>query len=194
MLTQATSTRVPAGPAAQDRAENAPETIPVWDPFVRLFHWSLVALFVFCYISGDGLIDLHETAGYVIAALLGARVVWGFVGTRHARFADFVRGPRAVAGFLMATLRLRAPRHVGHNPAGGAMVLALIATITVICASGVMMGMDAFWGEQWVEDLHVYATWTAIGLVVLHVAGVILASIEHRENLVRAMFTGRKRP
>lgn len=170
-----------------------PESVPVWDPFVRIFHWSLVTLFVVCYVTGDEWGDLHEAAGYVVAGLLVSRVLWGLVGPKHARFADFVRSPATVLAFLRDTLRLKAPRYIGHNPAGGAMVLALIATIGVICGTGVMMGMDAFWGEQWVEDLHVGATWVTIGLVVLHVAGVLLASIEHRENLVRSMFNGRKR-
>jgi cytochrome b len=190
MAVQAEYTPTHPGQAASFQ----PTTVKVWDPFVRIFHWSLVTLFVAAYMTGDMSGKTHDNIGYGVLALVAARVVWGLVGPRHARFSDVVRGPRTVLVFLRDSLRLKAPRYIGHNPAGGAMVLALIAVIAVICGSGVMMTLDAFWGEQWVEDLHVYATWTAIGLVVLHVAGVVLASVEHRENLVGAMFTGRKRP
>jgi cytochrome b len=165
----------------------------VWDPFVRFFHWSLVGLFVFCFLTGDVWDEAHEWAGYAIAALICGRTVWGFVGPRHARFADFLYRPSVILGFLADSLRLRARRYLGHNPAGGAMVVALFVSIAVVCLSGIMMGLDAFWGEAWVEGLHVAATWIAIALVALHVGGVALASREHRENLVQAMITGRKR-
>jgi cytochrome b len=168
-------------------------TVLVWDPFVRVFHWSLAGLFVFCFATGDLWEQPHEWAGYAITALVGSRVVWGLFGPRHARFSDFVFRPSIILGFLRDSLHFRAKRYLGHNPAGGAMVLALLGSMAVICATGVMMGMDAFWGEAWVEDLHVAASWGAIALIVLHIGGVVLASIEHRENLVRAMLTGRKR-
>lgn len=167
--------------------------VPVWDRFVRVFHWSLLALFVVCCATADAWPLAHRAAGAAIAALLAARVVWGIVGPRHARFADFVRGPRTVLRFLRDSLRLRARRYLGHNPAGGAMVLALITTLSAICATGVMMGLDAFRGEVWVLNLHVVATRATLGLAVLHVGGVALASFAHGENLVKAMITGRKR-
>ncbi len=128
-----------------------------------------------------------------IAALVALRIVWGFVGPRHARFRDFLRRPRVVMTFLMESLRLRAPRHLGHNPAGGAMIVALLATLAVIVGSGMAMTSDAFWGVGWVEELHEAAAYSALALVALHVAGVVLASFEHGENLVAAMVTGRKR-
>ncbi len=172
---------------------DTPKMVKVWDPFVRLFHWSLVGLFTLAYLSGDRWDDLHETVGYVIIGLLLGRIVWGFFGSRYARFSSFIYRPAAVLGFLRDSLQLKGKRYLGHNPAGGAMVVSLIVVILVICASGVMMGMDAFWGEQWVEDLHKAATWTALGLVALHLVGVLLASVEHRENLVKSMLTGFKR-
>lgn len=168
-------------------------TVMVWDPFVRAFHWSLASLFVFCFATGDVWEQPHEWVGYAIAALVVSRVVWGLFGPQHARFSEFVFRPSVILGFLRDSLHFRAKRYLGHNPAGGAMVLALLGSMAVICATGVMMGMDAFWGEAWVEDLHVAASWVAIALIVLHIGGVLLASIEHRENLVRAMLTGRKR-
>ncbi|MEZ5807764.1 MAG: cytochrome b/b6 domain-containing protein [Zhengella sp.] len=168
-------------------------TVKVWDPFVRIFHWSLVAGFTAAWITGDEFGKLHEQIGYAIIGLIAARVVWGFIGTRHARFSSFAFGPSKVLTFLRQSMSLSAPRHLGHNPAGGAMVFALLAAIAAICASGYAMTTDAYWGVKWVEEVHETAVWIATGLVVLHVAGVILASVEHGENLVRAMITGRKR-
>jgi cytochrome b len=175
-------------PAACDRP-----MIRVWDRFVRVFHWSLVGLFVFCFASGDIWDDAHEWAGYAIAILICSRIVWGLVGPTHARFSDFIYWPSTVLKFLRESVNFRAKRYLGHNPAGGAMVIALLVALTTTCTTGVMMGMDAFWGASWVENLHVWSTYSAIALIVLHVIGVILASIEHRENLVGSMFTGRKR-
>jgi cytochrome b len=129
--------------------------VRVWDPFVRLFHWFLAGLFVFCFATGDLLQHLHEWAGYAIIGLIVSRICWGLIGPRHARFADFIYRPAVVIGFLFDSVRFRAPRFLGHNPAGGAMVIALLGTLSVICGTGVMMGLDAFWGAAWVEDLHV---------------------------------------
>lgn len=173
---------------------DAPPAVRVWDPFVRIFHWSLATLFLTAFLTGDEWERVHENAGYAIAALLGLRIVWGFVGPRHARFADFVKGPRTVLGYLRDTVSMRARRYIGHNPAGGIMVLALIASIAAICLTGWMMTTDAWWGVEWVEEVHEAAAFGTLALIALHVAGVVLASVEHHENLVRAMFTGRKRP
>jgi cytochrome b len=169
------------------------ETVPVWDPFVRLFHWSLVGLFAVAFATGDEIEWLHIRVGYAIAALVALRIVWGFVGTRHARFSDFVRSPREIATYSGRALRFRAPRHLGHNPAGGTMVVALLVMIAGIATTGFAMTTDVLWGSQWVEDLHEGLVYTTIGLIVLHVAGVVFSSLEHKENLVKAMITGRKR-
>ena len=134
-----------------------------------------------------------QAAGYAIAALVALRIVWGFVGPRHARFSDFVRGPAATLDYLRQGVRGRAPRFLGHNPAGGVMTIALLGMLVAISATGVMMTSDAFWGAQWVEHLHEGLVYVTLGLIALHVAGVILASFEHGENLVKAMITGRKR-
>ncbi|PWW04296.1 cytochrome b [Hoeflea marina] len=168
-------------------------TVRVWDPLVRIFHWSLVGLFGFAFATGDEWSGPHELAGYAIAALVAVRVIWGLLGSRHARFSSFVARPSKVAGFLSDTARLRAQRHLGHNPAGGAMVVALLIAISVIAASGYMMTTDRFWGVDWVQSLHEAAVYGTLGLIALHVGGVLLASIEHSENLVAAMITGRKR-
>jgi len=173
--------------------EQRPVTQKVWDPFVRIFHWSLLGLFVFAWFTGDEWQKAHEWAGYAVAGLVAARVLWGIVGSRHARFSDFVYRPSTVFAFLRDTIAMKAKRYRGHNPAGGMMVLALLVSIAVICASGYMMTLDMFWGEQWIETVHKLAVNATLGLIVLHVAGVILASFEHGENLVKSMITGRKR-
>jgi cytochrome b len=173
--------------------DQPPAEVRVWDPFVRIFHRSLAGLFIFAFATGDEWDKPHEIAGYIIAGLVGLRIVWGFVGPRHARFRDFVRGPGETIRFVLDTLRFRAPRHIGHNPAGGAMVLALLFAISVISATGYMMTTDMFWGADWVEEVHEASVYATLGLIGLHVLGVIVASSEHSENLVRAMFTGRKR-
>jgi cytochrome b len=170
-----------------------PATVKVWDPFVRVFHWSLAALFLVAYATGDEIERVHIVAGYAIAGLIAARIVWGFIGPRHARFASFVRRPREIVAYLRDVALLRAPRFIGHNPAGGAMVVALLAMLTGTCITGYMMTTDAFWGAKWVEEVHETLANLTMGLVVVHVLGVLVASFEHRENLVAAMISGRKR-
>lgn len=170
-----------------------PATVKVWDLFVRLFHWSLATLFVVAYATGDEIEKIHIAAGYTIAALLALRIMWGFVGPRHARFANFVRRPREVLAYLRDVALFRAPRYIGHNPAGGAMILALLAMLAGTCATGFMMTTDAFWGAKWIEDVHEVLANLTVGLIALHVLGVLAASFEHGENLVKAMVTGRKR-
>jgi cytochrome b len=181
-----------------DKTERAgsnplPATVKVWDLFVRVFHWSLVALFAIALLTGDEVEWLHLWAGYAIAALVAMRIVWGFVGSRDARFASFVKGPRAVATFLKQSMHLEAPRYLGHNPAGGAMVVALLVVLTALCGTGIAMTTDAYWGSKALEDVHEALANIMLVLIALHVLGVIVASIEHGENLVKSMVTGRKR-
>ena len=109
-----------------------PATIKVWDPFVRVFHWSLVALFATAYVTGDDAARVHIAAGYAIAGLLALRVVWGLVGPRHARFSDFLRPPGEALAYLREAMLLRARRHVGHNPAGGLMIAALMVCSNLV--------------------------------------------------------------
>lgn len=167
--------------------------IKVWDRFVRVFHWSVVGLFILAFATQDSFETVHQVAGYAIMVLVALRLVWGLIGPEHARFRSFLRSPRTVIAFLFDTARLRARRYIGHNPAGGLMVVALLAMLTLITVSGAMQTMDAFWGQKWVEELHEGAVFATLGLIGLHLVGVLIASIEHGENLVRAMFTGRKR-
>lgn len=173
--------------------EQRPERIKVWDPVVRLFHWALVAFFAFSFFTGDEWKSAHILSGYMIGSLVAIRVLWGLFGSEHARFVNFVRSPLTVLGFLADTARMRAKRYIGHNPAGGVMVIALLLMIAGTVATGYMMTTDTYWGVEWVEDIHKTLVYSTLGLIVLHILGVLLASIEHRENLVRAMITGWKR-
>ena len=168
-------------------------TVKVWDLFVRGFHWSLVALFIVAFATGDEVERIHVAAGYAIAGLIVLRVAWGVLGPRYARFSAFVRTPREVFAYLRDAALLKAPRYLGHNPAGGAMILALLAMLTGTCITGYMMTTDAFWGAKWLEQVHAVLANLTVALIVLHVLGVLIASFEHRENLVKAMITGRKR-
>lgn len=179
--------------ASSSGGQVPPGEVRVWDPFTRTFHWSLVVLFAFAFVTGDEWDRPHEIAGYIIAALIAARLVWGIAGPRHARFTSFVRSPRETLSFIADTIRLKAKRYIGHNPAGGAMVIALLAAVGTIVATGIMMTSDAYWGVRWVKELHEGAAFATLGLIGAHIAGVVVASFEHRENLVRSMLTGRKR-
>ncbi len=173
--------------------ETPSHSVKVWDLFVRVFHWLLVILFAVAWYSGGIWDNPHLGAGYFVLGFVVARIVWGFVGSQHARFSDFVYGPQAIARYIADMLRMRAPRYLGHNPAGGAMVVMLLATLMVICISGVMMTTDAFWGVKWIDRLRQTASNVALVLIAVHIGGVIFASIEHGENLARAMITGWKR-
>jgi cytochrome b len=167
-------------------------TVPVWDRFVRLFHWGSAGLVLLAYLTTDDARGLHEFAGYAVLVLVATRVVWGIVGTRHALFISFIAGPRAVLRYLMLLRAGRAPRHLGHNPAGGAMIMALLILLTIVAGSGWLSQTDAWFGVPWVDRLHHVSAHLLLGLIALHVAGVIVSSWLHRENLVLAMITGRK--
>ena len=173
--------------------DEAPATVPVWDPLVRILHWVLAAGFLGAFVL-DSPRDLHETLGWIAVAAVAVRVLWGVVGPRRARFADFVPSPGRFLGYVRATAAGREPRYLGHNPAGGAMVVALLAVVATLGLTGWMMGLDAFWGADWLEEAHEAVANTGFALVVLHWLGVAWESLRHRENLAMAMITGRKRP
>ncbi|KIU53437.1 MULTISPECIES: cytochrome b/b6 domain-containing protein [Hyphomicrobiales] len=178
--------RAVAPPRGQD-------AVCVWDPLVRIFHWTVVlgtALNYFVLASGK---PPHRYVGYGIAAALAVRVVWGFVGSTHARFSDFVTSPRAVLLHLAAVKARRDRRYVGHNPAGGAMVLVLMTLIALTCLTGWMQGLDAFWGVEWLQEVHALCANLIIAMAAIHVFAAIMESVLHRENLILAMITGRKR-
>jgi cytochrome b len=196
--------------------------VRIWDPLVRLFHWGLVAAFATAWLTADELQSVHEVAGYTVAGLVAFRLVWGLVGSRYARFAQFLRGPGETLAYLGDMTRGRERRYLGHNPAGAAMIVALLVTLSGTAFTGWLMedetrlamlpSMPAIvapaWadddgdeyeygeggeGEGLLEEAHETLANLTLLLVALHVGGVVLASFRHHENLARAMVTGDKR-
>jgi cytochrome b len=180
-------TVVAAKPGASGRGE-----VKVWDPLVRVLHWTLVVAFAVAFATGDEVMVLHRWAGYTILGIVAVRLVWGVVGTRHARFTDFVRGPSAVKAYLKGLIAGRPKHYVGHNPAGGAMVLALVAGLLLTAGTGLLADRPGAAAEVF-EDVHEVVANLMLALVGAHVLGVLVSSVLHRENLVRAMITGFKR-
>lgn len=193
------------------------KSVYVWDPLVRIFHWSLVLFFTIAYLTEDDFMALHELAGYIVLGLVSFRIIWGVIGSKYARFSNFVYSPAKILAYLKS-LTSKPKHYIGHNPAGGAMVIILLVMIVFTGLSGIKAeeaeshehamlnitlintayadekqhehegkGGDEFW-----EELHeVFANMTVF-FVFLHVVGVLASSIIHRENLVRAMITGYK--
>lgn len=168
--------------------------VQVWDPLVRVVHWSVVAAFVAAYFSHGGYLPVHRLAGYAITALVAVRMVWGFVGSPHARFVDFVAGPRKLGNYLRLLAHGREPRHIGHNPAGGVMIMVLLLLLAALCTTGIVLDTPWFRDDGDVKEVHDLLTDAMLVCIALHVIGVVFTSWRHRENLVAAMITGRKRP
>jgi cytochrome b len=163
------------------------EQVKVWDAPVRLFHWVLVIAVALAFLSSEedsALNRWHVMAGWVAGILIVFRLIWGFVGGEHSRFSDFVR-PSRVASHIAGLTGGRAEPSLGHNPLGAVSVVVLLALVAATVWTG------AFGGE-WAEELHETIAWTLLAMVGLHVAAVILMSVLERENLARAMVTGRK--
>lgn len=175
-----------------DKTELLP-VVRVWDWPVRVFHWLLVLSFAGAWLSAESerLRLLHVTLGYTVAGLVAFRLVWGLVGSRPARFASFVRGPAAVADYLKGLLHQQAPHTTGHNPAGALAIIGLLGLAAATTAMGWATYND--WGGDLTEEGHELAANLMLLLVGVHLAGVVVGSLAHRENLVRAMFSGRKR-
>jgi cytochrome b len=171
--------------------EAAQAELKIWDPLVRLVHWSMVASVSIAWLVTEG--RIHDAAGYVLLALIAVRILWGVLGPQHARFASFVVAPRAVLQYARQLRASAEPRYLGHNPLGGWMIVALLATGAAASLSGWLYTTDRFWGIAWVEQVHVMFAYLLLALAACHVAGVIFTSIRQRENLIAAMFHGRKR-
>jgi cytochrome b len=198
-----------------------PASVAVWDPAVRVSHWLLVALFAVVYVTAEeegSTNAIHVWGGYAIGAIVVLRILWGFVGPQYARFSSFVCGPAAALRYLVELVSGRARRYLGHSPAGGAMVIALLVFLAATVATGVVAYGERGQGplaadgaavvsrakaeegsegkkekESLVGEAHGALANITLGLVILHVLGVGLASYAHRENLVAAMVSGRKR-
>lgn len=181
--------------------------LKVWDLAVRLGHWAMAALVLGAFLTADEdeTLPLHMRLGLLLLGIVAFRLVWGFVGSRHARFSDFVRSPRAVLAYARQYVRGRPGRHLGHNPLGSVMVLALLGTLLLVTVTGLLTALGPEFdgplsamfsrqGAHAVEEVHEASAWLLPWLVVLHVGGVLLSSVLERQNLVGGMVTGRKRP
>jgi cytochrome b len=193
--------------------------VRVWDLVVRFGHWMLVACLLTAWFTEGKPMWLHSSAGYGIAIVLGFRLLWGVIGTRYARFGDFVRPPREALAYLKGLVARRPQHYLGHNPAGGLMIVALLLSLLATAGTGMAL-YDADRGRgpvaaarAWLDDtapvpgarhkrdkqavhfweeVHEFFATASMLLVVLHIGGVVVGSFAHRENLVRAMVTGRK--
>ena len=180
-----------AAPVA-DRSTHGLARVLVWDAPQRVVHWLMAASFAGAWLTAESehWRLLHVTLGWTLAGLVLFRIVWGLVGTRHARFGDFVRGPGAVKRYLGALVRGEPEHHVGHNPAGALAIVAMLGLGLAIVATG-WASYDSVGGE-WLEETHEVLASLMLAVVGVHVAGVMLASWLHRENLVAAMWHGHK--
>ncbi|MBS0042493.1 cytochrome b/b6 domain-containing protein [Shewanella sp. M16] len=186
-------------------SSNTLQTIKVWDLLIRIFHWSLVGFFTLAYLTEgeDEWMTIHSYAGYSILILLVFRLLWGVMGTHNARFSNFITRPKEVLVYLKGLITGKVKDYIGHNPAGAMMIVALIASIAITGFSGMALyatdghgplatSFFATWPEGAIKEVHEFFANFTVFLVVIHVGGVIVSSLLHKENLVRAMVTGKK--
>ena len=185
-------TDLSASRAEQPTGVAARRGILVWDAPVRVFHWLMVLAFAGAYLTAESerWRLLHVTLGYTMMGLIGFRIVWGLIGTRYARFTQFVRGPTAVMGYFGAMLRGRPQHYTGHNPAGALAIIGLLGLALAVTASGWALYNDL--GGHLLEEVHEAIASAMLALVGVHVAAVLLGSWLQHDNLVGAMITGRK--
>ena len=167
------------------------KTIRVWDPLVRVLHWTLVICVISNLLNESGEI-VHRWLGYTASAVVFLRFVWGFIGSRYARFADWFPTRARLLPYVRALIRNKAPRHLGHNPAGAVMMLGLMTLVAALGITGFMMTTDIFFGEDWLEQVHEALADVLVGAVSLHVGAALFESCKHRENLIASMIHGRK--
>ena len=189
---------------ASDISSNESDSIKVWDILIRIFHWSLVLFVLVLFITEDDFLSIHSYAGYTVLLLLGFRIVWGFIGTYHARFSSFITTPKAAINYLKEEISGDAKRYIGHNPAGAIMIFGLIITLILTAFTGMatiategkgpLAGtfIASFSGEV-LGEIHELFTSLILLLIILHIGGVIFSSLAEEENLIKAMITGRKR-
>ncbi|MDX1569278.1 MAG: cytochrome b/b6 domain-containing protein [Xanthomonadales bacterium] len=210
--------------------------VRVWDPLIRIGHWLVVVAFFTAYFTEEEFLTLHSWAGYVVAAVVAIRIIWGFVGPPTARFRNFVRSPRKALAYLRLLIAGRPPKYLGHNPAGGLMIVLMLLSLLGTAGSGMVIyaieegagplapllatntgaglipisaaladeddeeeeahehaAAGLLGGEEFWEEIHEVLANFTLALVILHVLGVVASSLASRENLVRAMVTGRKK-
>ena len=167
--------------------------VRVWDPFVRIFHWGLVSCVVLNYFLVDDGEGLHQWTGYIACGLIVSRVVWGFVGGQYARFENFFPTPARLRAHVAAVRDHKREFQPGHNPLGAVMMLALMTLVLALGVSGFLQTTDAFWGEEWLQDLHAFLGSALISLAGVHVGAAIVMGRLEGVNLIGAMITGVKR-
>jgi cytochrome b len=204
---EGSASRPPPDPRVPDGASRRDDTVAVrvWDLPVRLFHWALVVLLAFSWWSAEqGHMDWHMRSGYALLTLVLFRIVWGFVGSTHARFSDFIRGPEALVVHLRALPSRRAPAHAGHNPLGGIGVVLMLAAVLVQAATGLFASDDILVEgplyrhvsgatSEWLTSVHRTNFDALLVLAAIHVAAVAFHRLFKRQDLIGPMFTGRKR-
>ncbi|MFZ5522594.1 MAG: cytochrome b/b6 domain-containing protein [Pseudomonadota bacterium] len=168
------------------------QRILVWDVPTRVFHWVLVLSFTIAFLTAESERnrDIHVVFGYILLGLLAFRLLWGFIGTRYARFGSFMFGPGEVVAYLKSLLNRKPAHYVGHNPAGSVAIWLLLLLGFVSAISGVMVYEEV--GGDALEELHEVSSYAMLAVVAVHISGVLLSSAMHRENLVRSMITGYK--
>ncbi|MDP8566239.1 cytochrome b/b6 domain-containing protein [Methylophilus aquaticus] len=169
----------------------------VWDPFIRVFHWSLVGAFGYAFYTHNSLWEQlhHAYAGYVAGSLIVARIIWGLLATGYANFHSFPPNPVWAFKYFFKVLKGTARHYIGHNPIGSMAIYAMLGLGIVTVGSGCIVFNNG-WGlidDQVSRVIHHYATWTWLGVVVVHVLGVLFDSFIHHDNLIWAMITGCKR-
>ena len=172
--------------------ETTTTAIRVWDAPTRVFHWLLVFSFAGAYLTSESerWSLAHITLGYTLGGLIAFRLIWGFVGTRYARFTSFVKGPSEVLQYAKSMATLKPKHFVGHNPLGAVAIVLLIMSGIAIVVTGYAVFNEI--GGEWVAELHEVASHIMLILVGIHIVGVIAASWLHKENLARAMVNGFK--
>ena len=179
-------------------------TVKAWDPLIRVFHWSLVVLFLIAFVTEDDWLNLHVQAGYAVSVLIILRLLWGLIGTKNARFMSFVKSPRATLRYFRQMLTCNIPHYLGHNPLGAAMVVALLSSIVLVSVSGMVViagdgngplagTIFSSWSGSWIEEGHEFFANFTLLLVGLHVVGVLVSSLLEKDNLAKAMINGRKK-
>lgn len=180
-------------------------SVKVWDLPLRIFHWLLVAGFFVAYLTEDDLLSVHVWAGYLVFGLLVFRLIWGFTGNQYARFSQFICHPVDSIRYIKDAIGLKAKRYLGHNPAGAAMIVLLLLSLLMISVSGFavyaaeqaagpLAGIVGPENEDFWEESHEFFVNFTLLLVIIHILGVAFESAIHRENLVKSMWNGYKKP
>ncbi len=167
-------------------------TVKVWDLWVRLTHWTVaVGVLINLFELTEEGSTWHEYVGYAVVAIVVSRLIWGFIGTKYARFSDFFPTPNRIKNHL-TSISGNGKKHLGHNPFGALMMFALWGVIIGLGVTGYMMGMDAYWGEEWLQELHELLANSLYVLIPVHVLSAIGMGFIEKQNLVKAMITGKK--